>query len=282
MRILIFGTKGMLGQELVKVFSDEDVVGLDYENLDITDEKKVFEKVKEVAPEVVINAVAYNAVDQAETDEGKKIAFAVNVEAVKSIAKAVAEAGIKLVHYSTDYVFDGEKEFGYAEDDLVNPHGVYAESKALGEKNVRDILQKFYIIRLSRLFGNAGTGNNVKKSFVDVILKAAREKSELEAVDEEISSPTYAPDLAVTTKKILVDKLSYGIYHGANSGQCTWYGLAEEILKEKNVGCKLIAVPASRFPRPAKRPNFSVLLNTKLPKARDYKEALREYLTIID
>ena len=139
---------------------------------------------------------------------------------------------------------------------------------------------KFYLMRLSRLFGKAGNGENAKKSFVDMILNLAKEKEALEIIDEELSSPTYAPDLAKLTKKIVANKMPYGIYHGANGGSCTWYEFAKEALKLKNISCKLIPVPASQFPRPAARPKYSILLNTKLSPARSWREALKEYLEI--
>ena len=145
---------------------------------------------------------------------------------------------------------------------------------------MREIGEKCYLIRLSRLFGKPGIGDGSKKSFVDMILNLAKEKEALEIIDEELSSPTYAPDLAKLTKEIIANKMPYGIYHGANRESCTWYGFAKEALKLKNISCKLIPVTASQFPRPAARPKYSILLNTKLSPARSWREALNEYLKI--
>ncbi|HLC99957.1 dTDP-4-dehydrorhamnose reductase [Candidatus Kaiserbacteria bacterium RIFCSPHIGHO2_01_FULL_48_10] len=284
MRVLVLGAKGMLGQELVKIFSDNVVTAWDKDDLDITNREEVFQKIREQAPDVILNAAAYNAVDKAEEEEG--VAFAVNAEAVNFLAQAASEIGSLLVHYSTDYVFDGAREAGYQESAEPSPQSAYARSKAQGEKYLQEIGGRFYLIRLSRLFGKPGAGEGSKKSFVDSILKLAtptqgsgEAKKELEVVDEELSSPTYAPDLGKLTKGLIDRKLPYGIYHGANSGACTWYEFANEALKTKNISCTLKPVKADRFPRKALRPKYSVLLNTKLPPTRDWKEALREYLT---
>ena len=278
MKVLVLGAKGMLGQELVKAFSSNEVVAWDREDLDITDREEIIQKIGDLKPNVILNAAAYNAVDKAE--EEKDLAFAVNAEAVKNLSEISKKIGSVLVHYGTDYAFNGEKESGYAEDDLIDPQSSYGQSKVQGEKYLQEIGGKYYLIRLSRLFGKTGNGENAKKSFIDVILKAAQEKPELEIVNEELSSPTYAPDLAKLTKEIIANKMPYGIYHGANSGSCTWYEFADEALKLKNISCKLIPVPVGRFPRPAKRPNYSILLNTKLSPARNWQEALKKYLKI--
>ena len=278
MKVLVLGARGMLGQELVKVFYDKEVIAWDRDDLNIADRGEVFRKIEGVKPDVILNAAAYNAVDLAE--EEKEAAFLINAEAVKNLSEMSKKIGSILVHYGTDYAFDGEKESGYTEDDLTDPQSSYGRSKVQGEKYLQEMGGKFYLMRLSRLFGRAGNGENAKKSFVDIILKLALERPELEAVDEEVSSPTYAPDLARRTREIVENKMPYGIYHGANSESCTWYGFAKETLKLKNISCKLIPVPASRFIRPAIRPKYSILLNTKISPARSWREALKEYLEI--
>ena len=276
MKVLVLGARGMLGQELVKVFYDKEVIAWDRDDLNIADRGEVFRKIEGVKPDVILNAAAYNAVDLAE--EEKEAAFLINAEAVKNLSEMSKKIGSILVHYGTDYAFDGEKESGYTEDDLTDPQSSYGRSKVQGEKYLQEMGGKFYLMRLSRLFGKAGNGENAKKSFVDMILNLAKEKEALEIIDEELSSPTYAPDLAKLTKKIVANKMPYGIYHGANGGSCTWYEFAKEALKLKNISCKLIPVTASQFPRPAARPKYSILLNTKLSPARSWQEALKEYL----
>jgi len=275
MKVLILGAKGMLGGELTRVFGDKDVVAWDIEDLNITSEAEVMEKISALHPDVIINAAAYNNVDKAE--EEKEKAGMLNGRAVGFLAQAANAANAKFVHYSTDYVFDGEKKDGYVESDAPNPVSAYGASKFLGETEARGA-KKYYLIRLSRLFGKMGTGAAVKKSFVDIILDLAKTKKELRVVNEELSSPTYAPDLAERTKYILENNPPYGIYHAANSGSCTWYGFAEEIFRLKGIKINLTEAESGEFPRKALRPKFSVLLNTKLPPMRDWREALRNYL----
>ena len=276
MKVLIIGGKGMLGQELVKVFSDQEVVAWDREECDITKKDEIRAKIIKLKPNVIINAAAYNNVDKAE--EEKEVADALNGYAVGYLARTAKELDIPIVHYSTEYVFDGENKEGYPEDAKPNPISSYGASKLLGEEEVAKHTDKFYLIRLSRLFGKMGTGEDVKRSFVDTMTELAKTRDELEVVDEEVSSPTYAPDLAKRTREIIDGNYDYGIYHGANSGSCTWYGLAQEIFKILEKDVKINPVPASKFPRPAKRPAHGILLNTKLPKARSWQEALRDYL----
>jgi len=276
MKILIIGAKGMLGQELVKVFSDCEVAAWDREECDITNKDEIHAKVIDLKPDIIINAAAYNNVDKAE--EEKDIADALSGYAVGYLARAAKELDIPMVHYSTEYVFDGENKDGYREDAKPAPISAYGASKLLGEEELARHTDKYYLIRLSRLFGKMGAGENVKRSFVDIMVELAKTRDELDVVDEEVSSPTYAPDLARRTREILDGDYDFGIYHGANSGSCTWYGLAQEIFKIIGKEIALNPVPASKFPRPAKRPAYGVLLNTKLPEARAWQEALSEYL----
>lgn len=266
----------MLGGELARVFSGHEVLPWDFENLDITNEAEVMKKISALRPNVVINAAAYNNVDKAE--EEKEKANLLNGRAVGFLAQAANVADATLVHFSTDYVFLGKDKNGYEEDATPNPISAYSESKFLGETEASKA-NKFYLIRLSRLFGKMGTGLNAKKSFVDIVLDLSKTKNEIDVVDEEFSSPTYAPDLAERTKYILENNLPYGIYHAANSGACTWYEFAKEIFKLSGKNILVNPVSGEKFPRPAPRPKFSVLLNTKLPPMHDWREALKEYLT---
>jgi len=276
MKILILGAKGMLGQELVQVLHDHEVLAWDREECDITNKEEIQAKIREEKPDVIINAAAYNDVDKAE--EEKDIAEKLNGYSVGYLAEVAKEVDSVIVHYSTEYVFDGENKEGYKEDDRPNPISVYGTSKYLGELELAKFTDKYYLIRLSRLFGKMGAGENVKRSFVDTMIELSKTKDDLDIVDEEVSSPTYAPDLARLTRNILEGDYEYGIYHGANRDSCTWYGFAQDIFKilEKNI--KLNPVAGTKFPRPAKRPAYAVLQNTKLPEARTWQEALWEYL----
>lgn len=276
MKIVIFGAKGMLGQELVKALSDQEVLAWDKADCDITNQAEVESKIIAEQPGMIINSAAYNDVDGAETN--KDTADSLNGYAVGYLAQAAKKVGAVMVHYSTDYVFRGDKKEGYSEEDRPEPVSAYGKSKFLGEQELLKNADKYYLIRLSRLFGNAAKIEGAKKSFVDKMLELAAVKKELDVVDEELSSPTYAPDLAKRTRELVEGKKDFGVYHGANSGACTWYGFAQEIFKIKGIKIKLNPVPASKFPRPAARPMYSILLNTKLSAARSWQEALRDYL----
>jgi len=279
MKIIIIGAKGMLGQELARVFADQKPFLWDRDDIDITDEKLVQGKILEVKPDVVINAAAFNDVDGAEKNEA--LAKKINGYGPGYLAKTLSASGGILVHYSTDYVFKGDKKEGYQEEDRPDPQSAYARSKFLGEQEVRKNIDNFYIIRLSRLFGQPATSATAKKSFVQLMLDLAKTKKELNIVNEELDCPTYAPDLALKTKEIIDQKKPYGIYHVTNSSGCTWFDFAKEIFTLKNIDVKLNPVPTSFFPRPAVRPKYSVLLNTKLAAMRSWQEALKEFLANI-
>jgi len=305
-KILIIGAKGMLGQELVKVFKKDSaykVVAWDREDLDITKEKAVWMKIKIIKPEIIINAAAYNAVDKCEDDKKElKLAMDINGKAPGYLAKTAKKIGAILVHYSTQFVFDGQPEFsepkgcahscgncslhkgfvpqiGFAEDATPKPINQYGKSKLAGEKEVQKNTKKYYLIRLSRLFGKPGKAEETKRSFFDIMLEAGKKKKEVRVIDqEEYDRFTYAPDLAKKTKEIIDSKKPFGIYHITNSDTCTWYEAVLELYKQAKIKTKVIPVLGSEFSRPAKRPFYSVLINTKLNPIRSYKEALKEYL----
>lgn len=303
----------MLGQELVSAFNNADykVSAWDRDDFDIVDEKKTSEKISELKPEIIINAVAYNAVDKCEEDEKEfDLAKEINGKAPGYLAKLAKEMGAVFVHYSSDYVFGTEMpnipepegctgscgscslhqgfepEIGYAETDEPSPVNKYGESKLMGENEVKKNGEKYYIIRLSKLFGKPSFGEGGKRSFFDVMLevgkKSLAEGKEVKAVDEETSCFTYAPDLAKKTKEIIEAKKEFGIYHVVNSDSATWYEAVEELYMQAGMeDVKIEPVDGEEFPRPAKRPYFSVLLNKKLNPLRSYKDALAEYLTKI-
>lgn len=278
MKILIIGAKGMLGQYLAEVFSGNELYLWDREEIDITDEAQVREKITELKPELIVNAAAYNAVDKCEEEDGFAIAKKVNGQGPGYLAKIAKELNSIFVHYSSDYVFAGENKDGYKEDDQPSPVNKYGESKLLGEQNVAKFGEKYYILRTCKLFGKPASSIEAKKSFVDLMLNLAEKRDKLEVVDEEYASPTYALDLAKRTKEIIDNKHPYGIYHTTNSEACTWYEFAQEIFKIKKIDIEVESVSSDKFPRPARRPKFSVLLNTKLPEVRSWKESLKEYL----
>lgn len=270
----------MLGQELVNIFSKEkdfEVIAWDRADCDITNKNEVQEKISFLRPDILINAAAYNLVDQAEKEMRK--VYLINGFAVGFLAEIARKLNITIVHYSSDYVFKGDKKDGYREDDIPDPQNIYGKSKFLGEQELKNNCSKFYLIRISRLFGKAGSSENIKKNFVDIMIDLSKEKNELEIVAGELSSPTYAPDVARLTLEIVKNKVPFGIYHGANSGACSWYSFATEIFKILGRDDLTIKpITSEKYLRLAVRPSYSILLNTKLPKQRSWKEALRDYL----
>jgi dTDP-4-dehydrorhamnose reductase len=278
--VLVLGADGSLGRELAEVFADDfKVVAFDRPDLDITDREKVVKTITKLKPRYIINSAAYNAVEDAERDMvAYETAKKINAEAVGYLAEAAKIVEAPLVHFSTDYVFSGYTEEGYDENATPDPISKYGETKALGEKFLRENTDQYYLVRLSRLFGSPGNVAGSKQSFVEKIIQLAKQKKEIEFVDEEVSSPTYSKDLAVFVLKLVKEKMPYGIYHGANSGSCTWYGFGKEILSLKKLEVKAIPVSGDKFKRAARRPKNSVLINTKLPPQRSWQSALKEYL----
>ncbi len=279
--IIILGGNGMLGQDLAEVFKESSPLIWDREDLDITDKDVVQATIQEHQPQLVINAAAYNFVDDAEEEKGFEAALKVNADGPKYLAQACKDNDAVFVHYSTDYVFDGKSIEGYEEYDEPSPKSNYAISKLQGEEHVTAFMleARMYVIRTCRLFGNAGSGEDTKQSFVDLMLSLAKKKDSLDVVDEEVASPTYSMDLAQQTKLLLSEhQYPSGIYHMTNSGSCTWYEFAKEIFAQAGNDIPVNPVTADAFPRPAHRPAYSVLLNTKLPPMRSWQDALRAYL----
>jgi dTDP-4-dehydrorhamnose reductase len=304
-KVLIIGAKGMLGQELVKVFKkDKDckVIAWDREDIDITKEKEVMKKIAFTAPNVIINAAAYNAVDKCEQSKKEfEAAKKINGLAPGYLAASAKKAKAVLVHYSTNYVFNGEPkipepagcnhscstcalhqgfvpEIGFSEEDEPSPINKYGETKLLGEKEVAKNLKNHYVIRLSWLFGMPGKSVEAKRSFFDVMLEIGKKEKEVKVVEDEAACFTYAPDLARKTKEIIDSQKPFGTYHVFNEGTATWHEACVELYKLAKIKTKVLPVGSEEFPRPAKRPPYSVLLNKKLNPMRNWKEALGEYL----
>jgi dTDP-4-dehydrorhamnose reductase len=260
--VVILGAFGMLGYALQHVFPEAQCKGHD---LDITDDAKVRTFLMDIKPAIVINAAAYTDVEGCE--ENRNHAFEVNGQAPGYIAEACHELDSLLVHYSTDYVFKGEKQI-YIEIDHPDPINVYGASKLLGEQLIQKYHDNSLIIRTSWLFGSHG------HNFVDTMLMLSRQMEEVRVVNDQFGRPTYTNDLAVKTQKLL--EKEPGIYHVTNDGTCTWYEFARTIIPN--------AVPCStdEFPRKATRPNYSVLVSTKTQPLRHWREALADYLMTKD
>ena len=280
-KVIILGAKGMLGQALSEILQKENQLLLwDKEEVDISDFEKIKNLLQLEKPDYLFNCVAINAVDAIEEKEDDyNLAKKINGEAVGEIAKICTELDIVFIHYSTDYVFDGGKKDGYKEDDKPNPLSKYGQTKLLGEELLQKFGTKYYLIRLSRLFGKIGTGGGVKRSFVDIMLSQLKAgKTELNATNADVSCPTYAKDLAIFSKNLLEQNMPYGIYHGANSDTCNWYEWTKEIVWLSGYKATVNPVPVGFFPRLIEVPEFSELLNTKTKKQRSWKEALKEYI----
>lgn len=283
-KVLILGAKGSLGQQLIAVFSinkNYDVTGWDKEEIDITDQGLVSKKISDLKPAVIINAAAFNAVDKCEEDEGFEAAKKINSAAPGYLAQAALKAGAIFIHYSSDYVFDGKKRLGYTEEDEPKPLSKYGQTKLAGEQAIIRLSGKglkWYLVRSSKLFGPKGASEAAKSSFFDTMLKLSDSRDTFDLVNEESSCFTYTPDLAAVTKKLIEENRGFGIYHIVNQGAATWYKAGKELFKLKGKKIKLTPVPASKFERPARRPKYSVLLNTKLEPLRPWQAALEEYL----
>lgn len=275
MNIAVTGGRGMLGSDLCRVLSEKHrVFCLDLPDFDITDADLVRSKLSDLNPEAVIHCAAFTDVDGCERDPEK--AFRVNGLGTQNVVYACMGKRVKLMYISTDYVFDGSKKTPYIEEDAPTPLSVYGKSKLAGEMAIRGHRHRFFIVRTSWLFGKNG------KNFVSTILKLAGENPELRVVNDQRGSPTFAADLAEGLVR-LIESDFFGIYHLTNSGECTWYDFAREILEEAGIKKPVHPLSSEDLVRPAPRPANSVLANAHyflrgFPPLRSYREALRAYM----
>lgn len=275
MKILVTGANGMLGQDLCPILEDVGafVIETDVDTLDITDKKLTEKVLTDIHPDMVIHCAAYTNVDKAEDD--LKTAELINVTGTENLAETCAKLDITLVYISTDYVFDGTKTEPYKPQDRTNPLNNYGMTKYEGEEAVRSLCEKYYIARTSWLYGHHG------KNFVETMLNMAQ-KDEISVVDDQIGSPTWTVELANGIIKLL--SKPYGTYHICGSGQTSWYGFAKEIFEQyakiqnETVKVKLKPCKTEDFPRPAKRPKYSVMDNDGL--CRSWQTALKDYLQL--
>jgi len=276
MKLLVTGVKGQLGYDVCKVLSARGIEhrGVDIEDFDITNAQATYDYIAAYRPDGVIHCSAWTAVDRAE-DELEKVR-AVNAEGPRNIASVCKEIGAKLVYVSTDYVFPGTGDRFYEPDDPTGPLGAYGVTKLEGEQAVQALLERYFIVRVSWVFGK--NGNN----FVRTMLRLAETKSELNVVCDQIGSPTYTADLAPLLCDMVVTN-KYGIYHATNEGICSWAEFAEEIFRLAGKDVKVNPVPTSEYPTRAARP-----LNSRMSKAKleemgffrlpDWHDALARYL----
>ncbi|MGB5219191.1 MAG: dTDP-4-dehydrorhamnose reductase [Smithella sp.] len=293
MKILLLGHKGMLGSDLLtKLSREHEVVGMDKEEIDIVSADECRNAIREAAPDIVINAAAYTNVDGCETD--REGCFAVNAEAVKNITEACRGKKIRIIHFSTDYVFDGTAREPYKEDASCNPINVYGESKLAGERYLQTLSDNYLLIRTSWLYGIKGK-NFIKailekaeaKKYIDNTMEKINAKAEglstLSVVDDQVGSPTYTKDLAAAVA-LLIEKNAQGIFHVTNRGSCTWHQFAVRILKEAGYD-KIVVEPikSTDLKRPAMRPAYSILsmqkfIQTTGKTTQPWQLALQDYL----
>ncbi len=275
MKVVIIGAKGMLGSMLASVFSEYKPVLLDREEIDITNEQHVRKVLRDANASHIINAAAYTDVDGAE--EHEEDAFLVNEAGVSHLATAARELSATLVHFSTDYVFPGTNSNGYSESDSPGPAvNVYGKSKLAGERALKESRCNFYLIRTAWLYGPNG------KNFVHTMLKLAETNKKIHVVHDQYGCPTYTKDLAQFVLTLIQEAYPFGIYHGVNTGNASWFEFAEKIFEHtENLPVVVKPVSSIEFPRPAVRPTYSILTNTRGPKMRPWQDALAEYLRTV-
>ena len=278
-KIAIIGADGQLGSDLVKSLQEHKIFPLYYPNFDITKPDRARKALSHLKTEVVINTAAYHRVDEAE--DNPQEAFRVNSIAVRDIAIICRDLNSALVHFSTDYVFDGQKKDPYTEEDLPNPLNAYAISKLAGEHFVQYILDKYFVIRTCGLYGEAGCWGK-GSNFVDTLIALEKEGKPLKVVKDQRVTPTATAELAERVKE-LIGTNRYGLYHLTNEGECTWYEFAQAIFSIMDKKPDLIAVDSKSYGAKAKRPSYSVLDNRRareigLTEFSHWKDALKRYL----
>jgi dTDP-4-dehydrorhamnose reductase len=258
MKVLVTGVKGQLGYDVVNELTKRghESVGVDIDEMDITDGEACRRVITEAAPDAVIHCAAYTAVDAAEDNED--LCRRVNADGTRNIALVCRDLDIKMVYISTDYVFDGQGTRPWEPDDARDPLNVYGVTKCEGEMAVEELVKKFFIVRIAWVFGVNG------KNFIKTMLRLGQERGAVSVVDDQIGSPTYTYDLA----RLLVDMTEsehYGRYHATNEGLCSWYEFACEIFKQAGMtDVKVTPVDSSQFPAKAKRPMNSRMDKSKL------------------
>jgi dTDP-4-dehydrorhamnose reductase len=280
MTVLILGCKGNLGHQLMGVYEDlqsAGLVGWGREDLDITDEQAVWDRINELKPDLVYNCAAFNDVDKAEED--RAFVDIVNGYAPGYVAKACKAVGAKLVHYSTGMVFSGDSSEGNTEDDPPNPVNAYGRSKLQGEMEAQENCDDLYIIRTSWLYGPHGPGHTNKKSFIQRMIENAESGKELVAVEDEIGQPTYTLDLAQASRALVEEEKEFGVYHLTNSGNASRLDWAREAFKIKGMSAEIKPIKRGAFARMARRPHYEVLNNTKFLELRPWTEALTSFLS---
>lgn len=276
MKVLVTGSSGQLGYDILRELKKRKIkcLGCDRKDFDITDENKVYQNIVSYRPDVIIHCSAYTNVDRAE--EEKDLCYQVNVEGTRNIAKVASEIDSKLVYISTDYVFDGCGSEPFKIYDDTNPVNYYGYTKCLGEHEIREIMSKYFIVRVSWLFGV--NGNN----FINTMLKLGGQNAKLTVINDQVGSPTYTVDVS----KLIIDIIqtdNFGTYHVTNEGYCSWYDFACEIFKLSNIDVNIKPVKSYEFKTVAPRPknsrlDKSAIDNIGLRRLPCWKDAVYRYL----
>lgn len=276
MKVLVTGVKGQLGYDVVKRLNmlNIDCKGVDIDDFDLTNKQQVTDYITEYSPDAIIHCAAYTAVDRAQDD--KELCYSVNVLGTGNVAGAAKQIDAKLIYISTDYVFSGEGTNFYKPEDAKNPMSHYGLTKSLGEDEITKLMEKYFIVRTSWVFGI--NGNN----FVKTMLRMGKEQEEVNVVADQIGSPTYTYDLA----RLLCDMVQsekYGIYHATNEGVCSWADFAKEIMTLGNRKCKINPITTEEYPAKAKRPKNSRMSKDKLQekgfsKLPPWQDAVKRYI----
>ncbi len=260
MKVLVTGANGQLGYDLIKELNKRNIknIGVDKNDFDITNQSETENFILNSKPDAIIHCAAYTNVNKAENE--KDLCYKINVDGTKNIASACKKIDAKMIYISTDYIFDGKKNSPYEIDDNPNPLNFYGKTKLDGENIIKNSLEKYFIVRISWVFGK--NGNN----FVKTMLNLSQTQNELNIVSDQIGSPTYTVDLSkILCDMVLTDK--YGIYHATNENYCSWYEFAQEIFKISDIKIKLNPVETKDFPSKAKRALNSRLSKKKLPES---------------
>lgn len=282
MKISVIGANGQLGEDVVKVFIDrgDRVMPLTHADLEIVDRPAVFTALENNQPDLIINVAAMHNVEECENNPERSLA--VNGVGLRNLSLAANHVDAPLMHVSTDYVFDGQKGAPYLETDRPRPLNVYGVSKLCGEIFVETTARKFFILRVSGLYGRAPCRAKGGRNFVTTMLRLAKEKPEVRVVADEVLAPTYTLDVA-RQMAVLADTQAYGLYHCVSQGSCSWYDFAGEIFRLTGATVRLAKAGADEFPAKVPRPKYSVLENRALKDAGldvmpHWTDGLRRYL----
>jgi dTDP-4-dehydrorhamnose reductase len=279
MKILLIGALGQLGTDLKKVLTAHEVIPVDKEEIDICSAAQVDAIADALRPEILLNCAAFNRVDEAE--DAPEAAFAVNTFAVRNLALAARRLGAALVHFTSDYVFDGPQRTPYVETDLPCPRSMYGISKLAGEAMTQALAPKHFLIRTCGLYGYTGSRDK-GTNFVEAMLSLAAKGGPVRVVSDQVCTPTSTMDLANAVARLIITE-KYGLYHLTSGGGCSWHEFALAVFEEAGLHPEVVPVTSDHFPAKAKRPWYSVLDNRRFRDEgfgdlRHWREALRAYI----